>query len=69
MRISEWQFSHAIKLARLNPQSLSTQAAKLVLVNGRKQTDAAHLLGISQPAVSIACKRINEAIRLARQAI
>lgn len=60
------QFKNLLELTRMNPQSIATKGAALVLVNGLTQVKAAQVLGCGQTTISAAVRRLKEVQRLAR---
>lgn len=64
-----YAFKHLAELARQKTASKSTQAARLVLVEGLKRKQAAQQVGITEPALGEAIRRIQNAKRLALNSI
>jgi DNA-binding MarR family transcriptional regulator len=60
------QFKTILELTRMNPQSIATKGAALVLVNGLTQVKAAEMLNCQQTTISKAVRRLKEVHRLAR---
>lgn len=58
--MDEQTFSQASKLARVDGNTLIHEAARMVMVDGVSQGSAAKECRISQPAVSVAIKRIKK---------
>lgn len=56
------KFDQAVRLTGADPESRSTQAAKLALVAGSTPNSAAHVVGIQPSAVYRAVKRLSAAI-------
>ena len=63
------QFKALIEITAIRSHSKAHEAARMVLVDKRTQTEAAQAVGISQQSVSKAVRRINEAKRLALRGI
>ncbi len=62
------QFDALARLLRLSPGSTSRELARLVLVDGLTQTEAATRLGATPQAAHNAVQRVREGHDLARQA-
>lgn len=58
--MDEKDFDKAAELARVGQDSRIHSAAKMVMVDGMSQRQAARECGIIQPAVSVAIKRIQK---------
>lgn len=65
MRLTPESFAQLCKLARLQPASNGTRAARLVLVDGMRPRDAAALLDIPQAQVNNATTGARKAAALA----
>jgi DNA-binding MarR family transcriptional regulator len=63
------QFKNLLELTRMNPQSIATKGAALVLVNGLTQVKAAEMLNCQQTTISKAVRRLREVQRLARHIV
>lgn len=62
--MTELQFDTLVKLMRGKPDAPGNQAARLVLIQGKSQTEAARMTGASQSNVSMAVQRYSEAYQL-----
>lgn len=58
--MDEKDFEQAASMARVDKASRIHSAAKMVIVDGMSQHQAARECGIIQPAVSVAVKRIKK---------
>jgi DNA-binding MarR family transcriptional regulator len=63
------QFKNLLELTRMDPQSIATKGAALVLVNGLTQIKAAEMLNCQQTTISKAVRRLREVQRLARHIV
>lgn len=63
------QFDALAQLLRLLPGSTSRELARLVLVDGLTQAEAATRLGATPQAVHNAVQRVREGLDLARQVV
>lgn len=58
------QFEIAVELRKLSLSAPSTEAARLVLVEGMKGKDAAQVNGVKPPAVSSVVSKIRQVVAL-----
>ncbi len=63
------QFDALARLLRLSPGSTSRELARLVLVDGLTQAEAATRLGATPQAVHNAVQRVREGLDLALRAV
>lgn len=63
------QFDALARLLRLSPGSTSRELARLVLVDGLTQADAAARLGATHQAAYNAVQRVREGLDLARRVV
>lgn len=56
------QFAAAVRLAGADPNSRTSQAARLVLVEGRTVNGAARVVGVNNPPVTRAVNRLRDIV-------